>query len=85
MGRSVGGVGKCVGGVEGGVEKCWGGVAKCVGGVGKCVGVWMEVYGSVGGGVGKCVGVWGVWKNFGEVWESVLRCGESKGEMWREM
>ena len=30
-----------------------------------------------GGGVGKCVGCggrWGVWKNVGEVWESVLGC-----------
>ena len=28
-----------------------------------------------GGAVGKCVGGrWGVWKNVGEVWESVLGC-----------
>ena len=72
VGRSVGGVGKCVGGVGGSVEKCWGGAAKCVGGVEKCV----------GGGVGKCGGYG---KILGEVWESVLRGGESKGEMWGEM
>ena len=31
--------------------------------------------------MGKCDGVWGVWKNLGGSVESVLRCGESKGEM----
>ena len=40
---------------------------------------WESVEGECGGGVGKCVGVrgrWGVWKNVGEMWESVLGCRE---------
>ena len=47
------------------------------------------VWGSVGEGVAKCVGcgggkgkgVWGGGKVLGEVWESVLGCGESN-ERW---
>ena len=30
--------------------------------------------------MGKCVGVWGYEKILGEVWKSVLRCGEGKGK-----
>ena len=86
------GVEKCVGvWVRGDVGKCvvgaWGEMKGIVGGgvggdVRKC---WGRC-----GGVGKCVGVWGeVWKSVGEnikeVWESVLGCGEGKGEMWGEV
>ena len=72
-------MGKCVlekwevcWGVGGDVRKCW---RRC-GGVGK-------VCWGVGGGVGKCWGKCG--ENMKEEWESVLGCGEGKGEMWGEV
>ena len=52
-------------------EMCWG----VDGGVGKCWGGCGKVWGRCGG----------YGKTLREVWESVLRCGESKGEMWGEM
>ena len=72
------------GNVGSGVGKCWGEVWENIWGECEeygevCWGVGKGLEG-VGESEGKCAGVWGeVWEMLGKVWESVLGCGERKG------